>query len=107
MSGAAKDPRLHRDLAFFGGTKIVKPFWVDVSERYPEENRKVQLLLVGPADNDTGARNIEYATGTWSAGEWVFDPPMPTFTQVVAWLESDRLLTYDDVSSIPKNEIRY
>ena len=77
----------------------MQPHWVSIYEREPQVGREVQLLLVG---NDG---SIGYGSATLTAGGWAFSS-RPEYTSVVAWLESDRRLTREELSNVPKTSIR-
>ena len=86
-------------------TAAMTPHWVNVVEKFPQDNREVFLLTVGPDRN--GTRDIEYAKGKRSSGDWIFTVPS-RHTYVVAWLEDGGgALTFHDVSNVRKDDIRF
>ena len=77
----------------------MEPHWVSILERKPELDKPVQVLAV-KVRND-----IEYDRAKLTSRGWV-SLTDTVGTQVVAWLESDRLLDAAELSAIPKVGIR-
>jgi hypothetical protein len=50
--------------------------------------------------------DIEYSEAELTPHGWRFCGT-PRYTNVVAWLESDRSLSRDELSKVPKDEIRF
>ena len=69
--------------------------WVNVREREPQLGKEVQLLLVGKDCS------IGYGSAALKADGWAFRS-RPEYPIVVAWLESDRCLTREELSNVPK-----
>jgi len=78
--------------------------WVNLSEREPAENKQVQVIVVrGSGD---GAYDIEYELATLTPRGWRFEGK-PTFTRVVAWLESEQALDREELVRVPKDNLRF
>jgi hypothetical protein len=84
----------------------VKARWVNIIERLPDYDTEVQLLVVGP--NENGTRDIGYTKGRLlTTLRWDF-LAKPRYTNVVAWLESEGSdLRHDELSDVPKDEVRF
>ena len=80
----------------------MNPHWINTCDRLPDDDKEVYVLVVHRRSSD-----IEYARAKRSEARWVFTTKSP-YSKVVAWLESDNLsLSDNELSRVPKDEIRY
>jgi hypothetical protein len=80
----------------------MEPHWVNARERLPEDGREVYVLVASCVGDD-----IEYARARRSNARWVF-AAKPLYPETVAWIEPcDISLSDDELSRIPKDEIRF
>ena len=78
--------------------------WVNLCEREPIENKLLQVIVVHICGE--GTYDLDYELATLTAAGWHFEGT-PTFTRVVAWLESERALDRDELVRVPKDKIRF
>lgn len=76
------------------------PCWVNLCERGPTKDKELWLLVV------SGMGDIGYERAALTMSGWQFVSE-PEFTKVVAWLATDRPLSRQEVSDVPKGGIRF
>jgi len=82
----------------------MEPCWVSLCEREPAKGTEIWVLVVqGMAtdSHDIGYEKAELTTSGWRLSA------KPEYTRIVAWLESDRLLSRQEVSEVSKGGIRF
>ena len=82
----------------------MEPCWINVCEQEPEEGREVQVLVVQGTDRN--GYDIGYGKATLTESGWRFSNT-PQYPRVVAWLESDRFLSGNELSQVSKDRIRF
>jgi hypothetical protein len=82
----------------------MKPHWVNVCERKPEEGKHLQVLVA--RGTNPGTYDIDYGEAKLTGDGWLFSA-QPQYVTVVAWLESDRRLSTDELSQVVKDRIRF
>jgi hypothetical protein len=83
---------------------MIEAHWVNLIDREPPKGKDMQVLVVqtsGPRSSDIG-----YEDAKLTDSGWVFSGT-PQYRHVVAWLESDRRLTRDELSQVPKTAIKF
>jgi hypothetical protein len=78
------------------------PCWVSLCEREPTKDKEFWVIVVA----GMGTGDIGYGRAKLTTSGWRF-PAKPKFSKVVAWLESDRSLTWQQVRDVPKGGIRF
>lgn len=78
--------------------------WVSLCEREPAENKRVQVIVVRGSED--GAYDMDYQLATLTARGWLFEGT-PTFTRIVAWLESEQVLDREELVRVPKDKLRF
>jgi len=88
----------------------MKPLWVNVVDRKPNQGCEVQVLVVhDSARGLTGGDiyDVEYGFAKYSSGgRWIFIDE-PQYTWIVAWLESERRLDRSELENVPKDSVRF
>ena len=80
----------------------MEPCWINFGEREPTENKEFWVMVV----SGMGTNNIGYEMAKLTRSGWRFQA-MPKYKKIVAWLESDRLLSRQEVPDVPKDGIRF
>jgi hypothetical protein len=78
------------------------PCWVNICEREPTKEQELWVMVV----SGMGTDNIRYEMAKLTKSGWRFRAK-PEYKKVVAWLESDRILSRQEVSDVPKCRIRF
>jgi hypothetical protein len=77
---------------------FMQPRWITLTARFhPNHNNEVNLLIRDRRPDPM----IEYAKGKFVNGEWVYTTETH-YDCLWAWLESDRVLTEEEVCKVPK-----
>jgi hypothetical protein len=76
--------------------------WVNVCEREPTKDQELWVMVV----SGRGTDNAGYEMAKLTKSGWRFRAK-PEYKKVVAWLESDRILSRQEVSDVPKDGIRF
>jgi len=82
----------------------MKPHWVNICERAPDKGKEVQVLVVHRTSPDSC--DIGYGKAKLTVDGWLFSG-VPEYTNLVAWLESDRSLSRKELSDVAKDCIRF
>jgi hypothetical protein len=78
------------------------PCWVNMCERDPTKDEELWVLVV----SEMGTGDMGYERAKLTTSGWRFSAK-PEYTKIVAWLESDRPLSRQEVSNVPKSGIRF
>lgn len=80
------------------------PHWINLCEQEPPIGKDLQVLVV--QTSGPGGYDIGYEDATLMENGWDFSGA-PQYTHVVAWLESDRRVSLEELYQVPKTGIRF
>jgi len=80
------------------------PCWVNLCESKPMKDKELWVMVV--RGMTTESYDVGYERAELKKSGWRFRAK-PEYEKVVAWLKSDRPLTRQEVSDVPKGGIRF
>jgi hypothetical protein len=84
----------------------MEPHWVNICDRKPDGGKEVQVLVIQrinlSEDHDIGYERAKLT----APNRWEFSQE-PQYRNIAAWLESDRILSREELSNVPKGGIRF
>lgn len=82
----------------------LSPRWINTCDRLPDNDKEVYVLVVRARKD---ASDIGYTKAKRSSAGWVFVTTSP-YHVIVAWIEPENIsLSQDELSRVPKDNIRF
>jgi len=82
----------------------LSPRWINTCDRLPDNDKEVYVLFVRTRKDGC---DIGYTKAKWSSAGWVFVTTSP-YPVIVAWMEPEDIsLSEDELSRVPKDNIRF